>query len=74
MKRVLGGVIALATSIALWSCGERPQEMGPPVHGKYQGKPDEQPWNNAKWNNNESEWEKALKARNQNQNEYTRVN
>jgi hypothetical protein len=42
--------------------------------GKYQGKEDAQPWNNAKYANNKEAWENDLKARNQNQNEYKRTN
>ena len=63
-----------AMALALSGCGERQQEMKPPTKaGAYQGKPDTQPWNNAAFNQNKTQWEDALKARNQNQNEYTRV-
>jgi hypothetical protein len=41
--------------------------------GQYQGKPDNQPWDNAQFKGNQVEWEKAIKARNQGQDEYTRA-
>lgn len=41
--------------------------------GKYQGKPDTQPWDNALFKGNQVEWENAIKTRNQAQNEYTRT-
>jgi len=76
------GVAALAGALALAGCGERPQVV---VYkqGKYQGKPDTQPWQAdpsaavytpQKWNKGDAtSWENAVKARNQNQNEYTRA-
>ena len=73
MKRLMPIVIAMTAIVPLWGCGERPQEMSPQKHGEYQGKPDGQPWDGAPWNGNKRQWEDALKARNQNQNEYTRV-
>jgi hypothetical protein len=41
--------------------------------GQYQGKEDAKPWNNSQFNGNQVEWEKAIKARNQGQDEYTRA-
>jgi hypothetical protein len=51
--------------------------------GKYQGKPDGQPWQSdpsaslytsSKWTQGDkTSWEAAIRARNQNQNEYSRV-
>ena len=61
------GVLALLVT----GCGD-----GKPViykQGQYQGKPDSKPWDNAEFKGNQVEWEKALKARNQNQDEYTRA-
>jgi hypothetical protein len=77
--------LAAATAIAaagLAGCGEREQVV---VYkqGKYQGKPDSKPWDNdpaaavytsQKWTKgDQTSWENAVKARNQNQNEYTRA-
>ena len=73
MRRILVGAVAVMAVVGLAACGERPQELAAQKSGKYQGKPDSQPWDNAQFHNNKGEWEVALKARNQNQNEYTRV-
>jgi hypothetical protein len=80
-KLVLAGA-ALVVALSLGACGEREQVV---VYkqGKYQGKPDTQPWNvdpdaslhtTSKWTKGDkSSWESALRGRTQNQNEYTRV-
>jgi hypothetical protein len=73
MKRFALAVSAAILSVALAACGERQQEMTAQKSGKYQGKPDQQPWDGAKWNGDKTKWEVDLKARNQNQNEYTRT-
>jgi major membrane immunogen (membrane-anchored lipoprotein) len=80
-KAVLLGV-ALAATVALGACGERDQ-VTVYKQGKYQGKPDSQPWNNdpgaslytsSKWNKGDkTSWETAVKTRNLTQNEYTRA-
>jgi hypothetical protein len=56
----------------LGACGEK---AGVTVYkqGKYQGKPDNVPWQNAGFNNNQADWERAIKVRNNAQNEYLRV-
>ncbi len=73
---------ALVAAAGLAGCGEREQVV---VYkqGKYQGKPDTKPWNDEpsaavytpeKWvKGDQASWENSLKARNQNQNEYTRA-
>lgn len=75
-----GAVLALALSLG--ACGEREQVV---VYkqGKYQGKPDTQPWNvdpaaslhtSSKWTKGDkSSWESAVRSRTQSQNEYARV-
>ncbi|HTQ75365.1 MAG TPA: hypothetical protein VMI74_13865 [Burkholderiales bacterium] len=77
---VAGAVLAITAGFA--GCGEREQVI---VYkqGKYQGKPDTKPWENdpgaslytsSKWNKgDQASWEAALRARNQNQTEYSRV-
>ena len=40
--------------------------------GKYQGKPDEKPWENNRWSD-KTQWETALKTRSAGQNEYLRA-
>jgi hypothetical protein len=74
---VRSAAFAFATAIALAAaglagCGEKPN-VTVYKQGKYQGKPDNVPWQSAPYNNNQVEWEKAIKARNNGQNEYLRV-
>jgi len=73
---------ALALAVGLSACGEREQVI---VYkqGKYQGKPDGQPWQSdpssslytsSKWTQGDkTSWEAAIRTRNQSQNEYARV-
>ena len=70
-RTALAAAIALAAA-GLVACGEKPNVT---LHkqGSYQGKPDNVPWQSAPFNNNQVEWEKAIKARNNGQNEYLRV-
>lgn len=62
---------AVAAGFLLAGCGESPQVV---VYkqGKYQGKPDEKPWENGRWSD-KTQWETALKTRTAAQNEYTRA-
>ena len=67
--------VALLVAVALIGlsgCGEKPS-VTVYKQGQYQGKPDNVPWQSAPFNNNQVEWEKAIKARNNGQNEYLRV-
>jgi hypothetical protein len=81
-RKSIVAVAALVVTAGLAGCGEKEQVVV--YHqGKYQGKPDTQPWENdpgaslyttSKWKaGDKSGWETALKSRNQNQNEYTRA-
>ena len=72
MKRVavIAAVVVAAAGFA--GCGEKPN-VTVYKQGKYQGKPDSVPWAGTAFNNNQTEWEKAIKARNNGQNEYLRV-
>jgi hypothetical protein len=63
--------IAAAISLIAAGCGEKPT-VTVYKQGQYQGKPDMQPWDNDQFKGNKVEWEKAIKARNQNQNENSR--
>jgi hypothetical protein len=72
MKRALLLASAVAFALGVAGCGERPQVIEY-KQGKYQGKPDQPPWDSAKFNGNQNEWELAIKQRNQNQNEYKRI-
>ena len=65
-------ISACAAAVMLCSiagCGDKPVTY---KQGQYQGKPDSQPWDNAQFKGNQVEWEKAIKARNQGQDENTR--
>ena len=55
--------------MVLAGCGDKPMVY---KQGQYQGKPDSRPWENEQFKGNQVEWEKAIKARNQSQNEYSR--
>jgi len=78
---VLAGA-ALALALGLAACGERDQ-VTVYKQGKYQGKPDAQPWDNdpaaslyttSKWSKGDkTAWESAIRTRNLTQNEYTRA-
>ena len=61
-----GGLLVLLVA----GCGDKPVIY---KQGQYQGKPDSQPWDNTQFKGNRVEWEKAIKARNQGQDEYTRA-
>ncbi len=64
---------AAAVAFGLAACGERPQVIEY-KQGTYQGKPDQQPFAGAPWNGNRTEWDTAIRTRNQYQNEYKRTN
>ena len=72
MKRLIASIAALAALAVFAGCGEKP-DVTVYKQGQYQGKPDNLPWQSAPFNNNQTEWEKAIKARNNAQNEYLRV-
>ena len=73
-------VLAIAALVALAACGEREQTTEF-KRGKYQGKPDTQPWSNApldyergKWTQGDrASWETQIKSRQSWQNEFTRA-
>ena len=69
--RKLAVLIAAVTgSLLVTGCGDKPVVY---KQGQYQGKPDSKPWENDQFKGNQVEWEKAVKARNQGQDEYTRA-
>ena len=71
MKKAL--LIAAAVALgAAAGCGEK-ASVTVYKQGKYQGKPDKQPWDNDQFKGDRAAWEKAVKARNLGQNEYVRV-
>ena len=72
IRRALLVAAGVALALGLAACGERPQVVQY-KQGNYQGKPDTPPYEGAPFNGNKAEWERAIKQRNQNQNEYKRT-
>jgi hypothetical protein len=73
MRRLTGMACVAAVAAALVGCGEHEQVV---VYkqGQYQGKPDTKPWDNESFAGDRAQWEATIKARNQSQNEYRRIN
>lgn len=73
MMRRTGMACFVAFAAALVGCGEHEQVV---VYkqGQYQGKPDSKPWDNESFAGDRAQWEATIKARNQSQNEYRRIN
>ena len=67
-----GAIVAGAALLVTAGCGESPS-VTVYKQGQYQGKPDTRPWDGAAFNGDRAAWEKAIKARNEGQNEYSRV-
>jgi len=72
MRPVSVAVLASVVALGLAACGERPQVVNY-KQGTYQGKPDTPPYANAPFNNNKDDWERAIRTRQQSQNEYKRT-
>ncbi|MBU0603440.1 MAG: hypothetical protein KKD25_13685 [Gammaproteobacteria bacterium] len=72
MKPLISVVCAAALLGGLAGCAEREQVV---VYkqGAYQGKADTKPWDNESFAGDKGQWEAAIKARNQSQNEYRRI-
>jgi hypothetical protein len=70
--RVAVAAFGAMAALMLAGCGERPQVIEY-KQGKYQGKPDEPAWAAAPFNGDKAEWERTIRTRNQNQNEYRRT-
>lgn len=74
--------LAIVALASLGGCGDKEQVIKY-EQGKYQGKPDGQPWENgpadalytnSTWNKGDkASWETALRTRSQNQNEYVHI-
>jgi hypothetical protein len=69
---LLGIAAASVAALVFAGCGEKPA-VTVYKQGQYQGKPDNVPWQSEPFNNNKADWEKSIKARNSNQNEYLRT-
>jgi hypothetical protein len=72
MKRLLAITAAAALAVAAAGCGESTQ-VTVYKQGQYQGKLDKQPWDNDQFKGDKAAWERTVKARNDGQNEYTRI-
>ena len=72
MRQALMASVAAAAVLAITGCGEK-QPVTVYKQGQYQGKPDSRPWENAQFKSDKTAWETAIKARNNNQNEYSRT-
>ncbi len=69
-----GLLVAAAVALPLFAagCGEK-STVTVYKQGQYQGKPDTRPWEGEQFKGDKVAWEKAVKARNENQNEYARL-
>ena len=72
VRKLALAVAAGALALTLVACGEKPT-VTVYEQGKYQGKPDTQPWDNEQFKGDNVAWEKAVKARTLGQNEYERI-
>jgi hypothetical protein len=72
MRKTMLALLVGLLAIGLSGCGERPHVIY--KQGKYQGKPDTQPWDNEQFKGDRMAWENAMKARAQSENEYNRAN
>jgi outer membrane biogenesis lipoprotein LolB len=66
---LIGGVACLALS----ACGEKPQTVAASP-GQSAAKPDDKPYQNEQFKNDRDAWQRTMRARADNQNEYKRVN
>jgi hypothetical protein len=65
-------IAAAALFFMISGCGESPT-VTVYKQGQYQGKPDTRPWDGDAFKGDRGAWEKAIKARNEGQNEYSRM-
>jgi hypothetical protein len=80
MRPLLVVALLAAAGLVLGGCGES-QQVVVYKQGKYQGKPDTPPWDNAplaygdaKWTKgNKQSWEDEVNTRTRSQNEYRRI-
>ena len=70
--RIVGIALAAGVALTLAACGEKPQVVNY-KQGTYQGKRDTPPYDSPEFKGNKQAWENAIKARQQNQNEYKRT-
>ena len=68
-RKVSAGLALGVLVLVIAGCSDKPVVY---KQGQYQGKLDSNPWDNDQFKGNQVEWEKAVKARNQGQDEYSR--
>ncbi len=65
--------LALGAVVVVTACGEKPQAVAVKP-GQSAAKPDDKPYQNEQFKGDRAAWERTLRARADNQNEYKRVN
>jgi hypothetical protein len=66
-------ILGCSGLLLLIGCGEKPQPVAV-MPGQSAAKPDDKPYQNDQFKNDRAAWERTLRARADNQNEYKRVN
>jgi hypothetical protein len=73
MMKALSFVVTGVVCAGLVGCGEKPQTVSAKP-GVSAAKADDKPYNNDQFKNDRAAWERTMRARADNQNEYKRVN
>ncbi len=71
-RTILLAAFAAFAALGLAACGEN-QQVTVYKQGKYQGKPDQKPWDSPAYGGDQAKWERAIEQRTQAQNEYVRI-
>ena len=71
MKRLV--ILAAAATLVLGLAACEKSQVITYKQGKYQGKTDTKPWDNEQFKGDQVAWEKAMKQRASNQNEYRKL-
>ena len=72
MRAVIIAAAAAIAALGFAGCGEN-QQVTVYKQGKYQGKPDQKPWDSPEYGGDQAKWERAIEHRTQAQNEYVRI-
>jgi len=72
MRAVIIAAVAAVAALGIAGCGEN-QQVTVYKQGKYQGKPDQKPWDSPEYGGDQAKWERAIEQRTQTQNEYVRI-
>ncbi len=71
--RRLFSIVGLSVALGISLAGCEKSQVVNYKQGKYQGKADGLPWDNPRFNADRTAWEKAIRDRNQGQNDYRRI-